>query len=175
MRRRSFTAKSRRPSLGGKAAAEVSEPPAITTTGQRAQPSTPLEAARVISPPHHSASPANDERKPSIVTVKRKSRFGDAPDLTPEEHQRRGEAADAMWSSLVGRATAKDEKGAAVSAEPSSPAPKPAIVVTARKRRRDGPHLPMELPLSRKPVERDGDDYKRMKAAMVRRLRGDDE
>ena len=30
----------------------------------------------------------------------------------------------------------------------------------------------MELPLSRKPVERAGDDYKRMKAAMARRLRG---
>jgi hypothetical protein len=49
------------------------------------QPSTPRAAERVISPPHHSASPANDERKPSIVTIKRKSRFGDAPDLTPEE------------------------------------------------------------------------------------------
>jgi hypothetical protein len=33
----------------------------------------------------------------------------------------------------------------------------------------------MELPLSRKPVERDRDDYKRMKAAMARRLRGADE
>ena len=53
----------------------------------------------------------------------------------------------------------------------SSPVTKPAIVVTARKRRGDGPHLPMELSLSRKPVERDGDDYKRMKAAMARRLR----
>ena len=78
-----------------------------------------------------------------------------------------------MWRGLVGRATAKDGKSAAVSAGPSSPATKPAIVVTARKRRSDGPHLPMELPLSRKPVERDGDDYKRMKAAMARRLRGD--
>ena len=101
--------------------------------------------------------PANDDRKSAIVTIKRKSRFGDAPDLTPEEHQRRGEAADAMWRGLVGRATAKDGKSAAVSAGLSSPATKPAIVATARKRRSDGPHLPMELPLSRKPVERDGD------------------
>jgi hypothetical protein len=31
----------------------------------------------------------------------------------------------------------------------------------------------MELPLSRKPVERDGDDYKRLKAALARRLRGE--
>jgi hypothetical protein len=34
---------------------------------------------------------------------------------------------------------------------------KPAIVTTGRKRRiGDGPHLPMELPLSRKPVGHDG-------------------
>jgi hypothetical protein len=49
----------------------------------------------------------NDDRKPAIVTIKRKSRFGDAPDLTPEELQRRGEAADALWRELVRRATAK--------------------------------------------------------------------
>jgi hypothetical protein len=56
------------------------------------------------------------------------------------------------------------------------PVPKPAIVTaTSRKQRReaDRPHLPMELPLSRKPVERDGDDYKRLKAAMTKRLRGE--
>jgi hypothetical protein len=33
----------------------------------------------------------------------------------------------------------------------------------------------MELPLSRKSVERDGDNYKRLKAAMARRLRSADE
>ena len=171
------TAKSsRRPSLGGKAAAEDRgrSPPAITT-GRRAQSSTPREATRVISPPHHSASSANDDRKSAIVTIKRKSRFDDAPDLTPEEHQQRGEAADALWRGLVDRATAREGKSAAVSAESSSPAKKPAVVVTARKRRSDGPRLPVELPLSRKPVGRDGDDYKRMKAAMARRLRGADE
>ena len=54
--------------------------------------------------------------------------------------------------------------------------PKPAIVTSADRKRRvsDGPQLPMELPLSRKPsVERDGDNYKRLKAAMTRRLRGE--
>ena len=90
----------------------------------------------------------------------------------PRRHWR-GQAADAMWSKPVDRATAKDGKSAALSAESSSPATKPAIVVTARKRRSDAPHLPMELPLSRKPVERDGDDYKRLKAAMARRLRSE--
>jgi hypothetical protein len=53
--------------------------------------------------------------------------------------------------------------------------PQPAIVTTTSQKRRisDGPPLPMELPLSRKPIERDGDDYKRMKATMARRLRGE--
>jgi hypothetical protein len=55
--------------------------------------------------------------------------------------------------------------------------PKPAIVTTASRQRRisDGPPLPMALPLSRQPVERDGDNYKRLKDAMARRLRGGDE
>jgi hypothetical protein len=71
----------------------------------------------------------------------------------------------------VDQATAKDGKSAAVSAEPTSPATKSAIATNNRKRRSDGPHLPMELPLSRKPIERDGDEYKRMKAVLARRLR----
>jgi hypothetical protein len=53
------------------------------------------------------APSTNDDRKPAIVTIKRKSRFGDAPEMTPEEHQRRGEAADALRRELVRRATAK--------------------------------------------------------------------
>jgi hypothetical protein len=110
------------------------KPVAIEATAVvTAQPSTPREAAGVPATP-----PANDDRKPAIVTIKRKSRFGDAPDLTPEEHQRRGEAASAMWSRLVGRATAKDGKSAAVNsvvpAGLSSPATKSAIVTTSRKR-----------------------------------------
>jgi hypothetical protein len=51
--------------------------------------------------------PANDDRKPgqtstqrasksSIVTSRRRNRFGEAPDLTPEELQRRRDAADAI-------------------------------------------------------------------------------
>jgi hypothetical protein len=36
-----------------------------------AQPITPRAAERVISPPHHSTSPANDDRKPAIVTTNR--------------------------------------------------------------------------------------------------------
>ena len=52
--------------------------------------------------------------------------------------------------------------------------PKPVIVATNPKRRiADGPVRQMDLPLSRKPVEREGDDYKRMRDAMARRLRGE--
>ena len=52
--------------------------------------------------------------------------------------------------------------------------PKPAIVSTTGRKRRisDGPPPQMELLLSRKPVEHDG-DYKQLKAAMARRLRGE--
>jgi len=63
------------------------------------QSSTPREAKR-------GASPANDGRKLAIVTA-RKPRggrgFSDASDLTPEELQRRGDAADALWRELIAR------------------------------------------------------------------------
>ena len=106
----------------------------MTTAGQRSQ----ARRARQRTSPAP-LRPPNDDRKSAIVTIKRKSRFSDAPDLTPEEHQRRGEAADAMWRGLVGRATAKDGKSAAVSAEPSSPTTKPAIIS-------DRPEAPQRRP-----------------------------
>jgi hypothetical protein len=50
-------------------------------------------------------APANDDRKSAIVTAKRRpGRFGDAPDLTPEEHRQRGDAADALFREMVRRA-----------------------------------------------------------------------
>jgi hypothetical protein len=64
----------------------------------------------------------------------------------------------------------------ASSAQEDRPAAAPSAIVTAASRKhriKDGPTLPMELPLSRKPVERDGDTYKRLKTAMTRRLRGE--
>ncbi len=37
-------------------------------------------------------------------TVKRRpGRFGDVPDMTPEEHRRRGDAADALFREIVRR------------------------------------------------------------------------
>jgi hypothetical protein len=48
------------------------------------------------------------EKKPAIVTARRRGRSADVPDMTSEEHQRRGDAADALWVDLVRRATSKD-------------------------------------------------------------------
>ena len=46
------------------------------------------------------------DRKSAIVTAKRRpGRFGDVPDMTLEEHQRRGDAADALFREIVRRAT----------------------------------------------------------------------
>jgi hypothetical protein len=45
-------------------------------------------------------------KKSVIVTAKRRpGRFGDAPDMTLEEHQRRGDAADTLFREIVRRAT----------------------------------------------------------------------
>jgi hypothetical protein len=51
---------------------------------------------------------ANDDHgtpaKSAIVTIRRRGkRFADVPDVTPEEHQRRGDAADAIWRELMRR------------------------------------------------------------------------
>jgi hypothetical protein len=47
-------------------------------------------------------TPANDDRKLAIVTAKNphRGRFGDVPDMTPEEHKRRGDAADALFREM---------------------------------------------------------------------------
>jgi hypothetical protein len=75
--------------------------PAITTVkrvhGERHKPNPP--------------PPANDDEKPSpkppaaIVTTRPKR--GEAPDLTPEEHRQRGDAADALFREPVRRAANK--------------------------------------------------------------------
>jgi len=41
-------------------------------------------------------------RPAAIVTAKnpRRGRFGDVPDMTPEEHRRRGDAADALFREM---------------------------------------------------------------------------
>jgi hypothetical protein len=46
--------------------------------------------------------------------------------------------------------------------------PRAIVTTTSRKHRiKNNSTLPMELPLSRKPIERDGADYKRLKAGIT--------
>jgi hypothetical protein len=76
------------------------EGPAVVTK-RRALPSVGKHKPELDVPP-----PANDDQKSAIVTVKRRpGRFGDAPDMTLEEHQRRGDAADTLFREIVRRAT----------------------------------------------------------------------
>ncbi len=72
---------------------------------RRKRKAVPLEVPPIVrkgaAKPETPPAPANDDRKPAIVTVKRRnSRFGDAPDLTPGEHRRRGDAAAALFREL---------------------------------------------------------------------------
>jgi hypothetical protein len=97
---------SRRPIGEEKAAAAEVMPP--TSEEGAAQRSTARGAARATQPAANDdrADPATSSQrttKSAIVTIKRKSRFGDAPDMTPEEHRRRGEAADALFRRVTGR------------------------------------------------------------------------
>jgi len=77
--------------------------PVIIT--RRKRPALRIEAlVEPKDPPH-----ANEERKSAIVTIRRKpGRFGNAPDMTPEEHKRRGDAADELFREIVRRATSKE-------------------------------------------------------------------
>ena len=55
-------------------------------------------------------TPASGDHKPAIVTIRRKPERILPPGLlaeTPEEHQRRAEAADALWRELVRRVAEK--------------------------------------------------------------------
>jgi hypothetical protein len=55
------------------------------------------------SRPDDKSVPANDDRTPpksDIVTISKRERFGEAPDLTPEEHRQRGDAAEAMFREM---------------------------------------------------------------------------
>jgi hypothetical protein len=122
--------------------------PAVVATRTRLPKATPTAVT--------AAPPANDDRKP----VHAASSSEKPAIVTAGKPSKRTEPVS------VSASPAPDERSAAA---PS------AIVTTASRKHRikDGPTLPMELPLSRKPVEREGDGYKRLKAAMTRRLRSE--
>jgi len=73
----------------------------VVTPG-RGRANAVVSANRVEEPPL--------DRKPVIVRIKsrRASVFGDAPDMTAEEHRRRGDASVALWRELVRRATVEE-------------------------------------------------------------------
>jgi hypothetical protein len=92
----------KRPPRKRKAKTAEIEVPAIVTFPReklrRAAKPAPGEALR-IDADLQSAKTHHPERKSAIVTIRRKpsSRFGDVPDLTPEELQQRGDAADELF------------------------------------------------------------------------------
>jgi hypothetical protein len=58
----------------------------------------------------------DDDRKPvptsAIVTIRKRGR-ADVPDMTPEEHQRRGDAAEALFREMKRRIAEKTRQGGA--------------------------------------------------------------
>ena len=71
----------------------------LSETGQAACSNSALQEA--------SDNGQEQPRRSAIVEPKRKQRtmiFGEAPELMPEEHQRRGDAADALFREIVRRA-----------------------------------------------------------------------
>ena len=77
---------------------------------RKKKPAAPLEVPAVV---RTEPARANDDRKPApkaeapapwksaIVTIRK--RGSDVPDLTPEEHRRRGDAAEAIFRELKRR------------------------------------------------------------------------
>jgi hypothetical protein len=97
-------------------AAPLAGPALVTPKRKRVLPAegkTPATAVVRKTKPGNDNRPdpaplPTDGQKSAIVTVKREGRFGEVPDLPPEEHRRRGDAADALWRELVRRTTGKD-------------------------------------------------------------------
>jgi hypothetical protein len=94
--------------------------PAVTLTGPRIVTirRAPAPSATEAQGPEVLAGTADNfsgvPKLSSIVTAKnpRRNRFGDVPDMTPEEHERRGDAAVALFREVVRRATTSDRPAA---------------------------------------------------------------
>ena len=80
----------------------------IVTTTYRYKP--PPKKRKAKPGPHPEAEHLPTAgTKPTIVTARRREkRNADVPNMTPEEFQRRVDAADALWLELVRVATSKD-------------------------------------------------------------------
>jgi hypothetical protein len=88
-----------------KQAVALAVPAIVSIPGKRGR--------KVAAPPAEIAADTGErdpEVKSSIVTVRRRGkRFADVPDMTPEEHRRVGDLADALWRDMVQRVTGKDQ------------------------------------------------------------------
>jgi len=106
------------PRRKGRKLAEITGPAIVTTKKGRRQGETAAEVG--VGPPGvgpadspqpttaQAASgdhiPANDDRKSAIVTARKpRSWRSDVPDMTPGEHKRRGDAADALFREMKRR------------------------------------------------------------------------
>ena len=96
---------------GGQAAAEGSNHHAVAAR----QSIRPEKADRAQSTTARASDgahiPANDDRKSAIVTARKPQTWrGDVPGMTPEEHQRRGDAADALFREMKRKVTVAAEE-----------------------------------------------------------------
>ena len=118
------------PKRKGRKLAEITGPAVVTTKGSRCP--GPLRGGRQAAaeveeyacarpsvgdikssmPPGNASTPANDDRKSAIVTAARKPQSwrSDVPDMTPEEHKRRGDAADALFREMKRKIAAAMKK-----------------------------------------------------------------
>jgi hypothetical protein len=80
--------------------------PAKVHTSARPAPKTPPLA---IDDGPAEPAPRPAARKPAIVTARKPgARYATVPDMTPEEHRRRGDTAQALWRELARRIAEKD-------------------------------------------------------------------
>ena len=64
----------------------------------------PIRRASGAAPSPGPTAPVDDDRKSALVTIRRKrAARADVPDMTPEEHKRRGDAADALFREMKRR------------------------------------------------------------------------
>ena len=111
------------PKRKGRTLAEITGPVVVTAKGSRRpgplrggeQAAAELEESDTPARPERGAihpstpsgkapTPANDGSKSAIVTGRTPRTWrNDVPDITPEEHQRRGDAADALFREMKRR------------------------------------------------------------------------
>jgi hypothetical protein len=68
-------------------------------------PRKKAQAAAITGPPIVTATSKRPQA--TIVAAKKRGKLGVVPDMTPEEYQRRCDAADALFRELVRQATGK--------------------------------------------------------------------